>query len=69
MVSSSAASVWGGVALAAVYLVAWPLAGVHASLWIFAGAALCAAGAVAISNARYWRQLEFQLFWRRAVSA
>lgn len=69
MVSSSAASVWGGVVLAFIYLAAWPLVGVDVSLWIFAGVALCAAGVVAAYNSQYWRQLEFQLFWRQAVSA
>ncbi|MET0813114.1 MAG: hypothetical protein ABWY03_08670 [Microbacterium sp.] len=51
------------------YLSVWSIAGEEAGLWAFALTCTITVAALAATNARLWRDLRYQLFWRRAASA
>lgn len=58
-----------GVLAPLAYLFVSPIAGETAALWAFALTSLVLVTALAATNARLWRDLRFQLFWRRAAGA
>ena len=58
-----------GVFAPLTYLIAWPISGEHAALWAFALISTVIGVALATTNARLWRDLRYELFWRKAARA